>query len=69
MRTHGSLVLLADGETRWSVSLAYESTMTMSADLDTYYKSGKGPADGRVTQPILTQVAAAIQASRYSSRL
>jgi hypothetical protein len=57
--TPRSAFLLADGETRLSVNLAYESTMTMSADLDSFYKSGKGPADGRVTQPILTQVAAA----------
>lgn len=55
--TPRSAFLLADGETRLGVSLAYESTMTMSADLDALYKSGKGPADGRVTQPVLTQVA------------
>ncbi len=56
--TPHSAFLLADGETSLSVGLAYESTMTMSTDLDQFYRSGKGPADGRVTQAILTQVAA-----------
>jgi hypothetical protein len=57
--TPRSAFLLTDGEARLRVGLAYESTMTMSTDLDHFYRSGKGPADGRVTQPILTQVAAA----------
>jgi len=57
--TPRSAFLLPDGGTRWSVALAYLSTMTMSADLETLYRSGARPPDGRVTEPILTQVAAA----------
>jgi Protein of unknown function (DUF3187) len=55
--TPRSAFLLPSGATRWSVALAYLSTMTMSADLEQLYRAGGGPPDGRVTEPVLTQVA------------